>query len=144
MPSDNRLLLLLPLALAACLLVWLAVRLLLRFRVTAKDKERRRRLRLSETGRLHSGWLTDVEDGLIHYKYELHGVSYECSQDISSLGNIVPADSSRIAGPVTIKYFVRNPGNSIVISEKWSGLRIRDTAPDIPIPKGESANEEIA
>lgn len=142
MGSDNRLLALL--ALVACLLIAVAVKIVLHIRITPGDRERRRRLKLSETGRLHSGLLTDVQDNLIHYNYELHGVSYECSQDISALRELVPADSARIAGPVTLKYFVRNPGNSIVISEKWSGLRIRDAAPDIPVSKGQSANEEIA
>lgn len=140
--SDNRLLALL--ALLACLLIAAAVKIVLKIRISPADRERRRRLMLSASGRLHSGVLSDVQDNLIHYNYELHGVSYECSQDISTLRELVPADSSRIAGPVTLKYFVRNPGNSIVISEKWSGLRIRDAAPDIPVSKGQSANEEIA
>lgn len=134
--SDNRLLALL--AVSACVLVAAAAKIVLHIRISPGDRERRRRLKLSEGGRLHSGVLTDVHDNLIHYNYELHGVSYECSQDISGLRAFVPPDSSRIVGPVTLKYFVRNPGNSIVISEKWSGLRIRDAAPDISVPKGES------
>lgn len=135
---------LVPLAVAACLLIAAAARILLHIRVSPADRERRRRLKLSEGGRLHSGLLTDVQDGLIHYCYELHGVSYECSQDISAIAGRVPEDSARIVGPVTLKYFVRNPGNSIVVSEKWSGLRIREAVPETPVSKGNPANEEIA
>jgi hypothetical protein len=137
--SDKRLLP--PLALAACLLAVLAWKIIFRLRVSPGDRERRRRLQLGETGRLHSGLVTDLQDDLILYSYELHGVSYTCSQDISSLRDRVPADSARIVGPVTLKYFVRNPANSIVISERWSGLRIRDAVPGIPLPKGDGMNE---
>jgi hypothetical protein len=31
-------------------------------------------------------------------------------------------------GPVSVKYDPRNPANSIVVSEEWSGLRLGKTS----------------
>jgi hypothetical protein len=33
--------------------------------------------------------------------------------------------SAALAGPAIVKYIPRNPANSIVICEEWSGLRAR-------------------
>jgi hypothetical protein len=45
----------------------------------------------------------------------------------------VPADASLIFGQVTLKYLPRDPGNSILVCESWSGLRIRPKTADDPI-----------
>jgi hypothetical protein len=87
--------------------------------------------------------LMEAEGSILHYTYSVSGVDYNASQDISGLSNLVPRDAALIIGPVTLKYLVRNPANSIVICETWSGLRIR--APKSIQPEKESvSNEESA
>jgi hypothetical protein len=113
------------LALASAGLVALAAWIAWSRRAGPVERERRRRQRLNTMGRLFDGLLTDREGDLVHYAYQIHGVSYTASQDISALRDRVPDDASRIVGPVTLKYWVRNPANSIVICEDWSGLRVR-------------------
>lgn len=113
------------LAIAACLLVAILFAVVFRLRVTAEEKERRRRTRLNLLGRMGDGTLTDVQGDSVYYSYSVHGVDYVTSQDISSLRHMIPADADLLIGPVTLKYLVRNPANSIVVCEHWSGLRIR-------------------
>lgn len=57
------------------------------------------------------------------YKYEIGGVVYECSQDISTLRDYVRSEDLRLSFPCSVRYDVRRPENSIVIAENWSGLR---------------------
>jgi hypothetical protein len=52
-------------------------------------------------------------------------VAYSTGQDISELRELLPADPERLIGPVTLKYSPKNPANSIVLCERWSGLRVR-------------------
>lgn len=99
-----------------------------RVRRTPAQKERRRRKSLYELGRMGDGLLTDVKENTVYYSYSVNGVDYNTSQDVAELRNMVPADESLIIGPVTLKYLARNPGNSIVVCEEWSGLRIRSRA----------------
>lgn len=95
------------------------------WRRSPEQRERRRRRSIYEMGRMGDGMLTDVRDNVIYYSYSVNGVDYNTSQDATALRNMVPADESLIIGPVTLKYMARNPGNSIVVCEDWSGLRIR-------------------
>jgi hypothetical protein len=113
------------LAVLAGLILLALLSVMMRSRMTPTDRERRRRRRIYTMGRMGDGWLTDVEGDMICYSYSVNGVDYNTSQDVSALRNLVPADSSLIIGPVTFKYLVRDPGNSIVVCEEWSGLRIR-------------------
>ena len=105
---------------------------LLRRRVTLEERERRRRLYVNVRGRITDAVITDVHTvqassgataHLLHYSYDLHGVSYSAAQDITALLAHIPGDPRRIAGPASVKYLPRNPSNSIVICEQWSGLR---------------------
>jgi hypothetical protein len=100
----------------------LAVRILLKRRLTPAEKERRRRLAVQGRGRTVEGTITDAGAGIVHYGYELRGVAYSASQDISALVERIPGDPSRLVGPVSVKYEPNNPANSIVLSEEWSGL----------------------
>jgi hypothetical protein len=105
----------------------LAVLILLRLRVSPAEKERRRRLKLNILGRMGDGVLTDVQDGSLYYSYSVSGVTYTTAQDA---GSLLPPGARALIGPVTLKYLVRNPANSIVICENWSGLRlVSDAAP---------------
>jgi len=78
-------------------------------------------------GYLLDGFQTTGADGstrdLLVYQYEISGVSYECSQDITALSEVVNAAEVKLGMPCTIRYMPGNPGNSILISEQWSGLR---------------------
>jgi hypothetical protein len=101
-------------------------------RKTPEQLERERRLRISENGRITDGAVIDVNEmnvnggdeiQLLVYRYAVAGVSYEASQDVTSLRHRVDLHSCRSGLMTSIKYDPTNPGNSIVIAENWSGLR---------------------
>ena len=114
------------LAAAAAALMALAVRIMSRFRRDPREREKRRRLSVNLHGRLADGNITEVSDNAIFYTYSVGGVIYAASQDISELRASIPFDLEKLVGcPVTVKYVSRNPANSIVLCEEWSGLRGR-------------------
>lgn len=108
--------------LAGAALLALAGWIVYRRRLTPQEKERRRRMALNRWQRTVEGLVLDAGADLIHYQYELRGVAYSASQDISTLRHLLPEDPARLAGPVNVKYDPRNPANSIVLCEEWSGL----------------------
>lgn len=130
MNGDLRLYSLLALASAGFLVVatsWARSR-----RKTPDQREHERRMRITEIGRITDGTVIDVNEmqsngagelQLLIYHYDVAGVSYEASQDVSSLRHMVDLHSCRSGLMTSIKYDPSNPGNSIVISENWSGLR---------------------
>jgi hypothetical protein len=111
--------------------VLLTVYGLMRRRRTPDDIERERREFLNRVGRITDGNVLDVQettaDGknlqLIIYQYEIAGVEYNCSQDVTLLRHWVNLHSCRLGLPTSVKYDPQNPGNSIIISENWIGLR---------------------
>ena len=83
-------------------------------------------------GRITDGTVLDVHEApgehcvtqqLLVYRYDVAGVSYEASQDVTHLRHLVDLHSCRIGLPASVKYDAQNPGNSIVIAEGWTGLR---------------------
>jgi len=110
----------------AALALWIARRM----RATPEKRERLRRLSIHTTGRLGDAFLTAVDENLLHYTYKVRGVQYEASQDISALRDRLPADPDRMIGMVGMKYLSKNPANSILICEEWSGLREPSRRPD--------------
>lgn len=103
-----------------------------RHRKTPEQRERERRLRISEQGRITDGTVIDVSEmklngsgelQLLIYQYDVAGVSYEASQDVTHLRHMVDLHTCRVGLPASIKYDPANPGNSIVVAETWSGLR---------------------
>jgi len=101
-------------------------------RKTHDQREMERRQRLSLRGRITDGNLLDVQeysnDGqppvqLLIYSYDVAGVSYECSQDITHLSSRVDMHTCKVGVPASVKYDPQNPGDSIVVAEAWSGLR---------------------
>lgn len=102
-------------------------------RKTPDQLEQERRLRISEIGRITDGTVTDVNEltpkpgspemQLLIYQYDVAGVSYEASQDVTSLRHRIDLHSCRSGLMTSIKYDPANPGNSIVIAENWNGLR---------------------
>ena len=108
--------------------VWM----LLRKRPSSEELETARRQLLTQSGRLVDGTLLDVceipaEDGrkltMLLYGYRIGGVDYECTQDVTSLQNVVDVTAVRAGFPCSVRYQNGNPQNSIVVSERWSGLR---------------------
>ncbi|MGA2577552.1 MAG: hypothetical protein ABSH24_16145 [Bryobacteraceae bacterium] len=104
------------------LLVTIGVRAWLRSRISSDERERRRRLMLLSTGKMGDANLLEIRDGLLFYSYAVRGVEYTASQDVSSLTSFVP-DGVASLGSICVKYDPRNPANSIVLAEEWSGLR---------------------
>jgi hypothetical protein len=107
-----------------------------RKRPTPDEIERERRQSLVNYGRIVDGMLLDgfqisneegeVKDMLL-YEYEISGVSYQCSQDITVLAaspdSILDPARIKIGMPCSIRYQPGSPENSILVSERWSGLR---------------------
>jgi hypothetical protein len=112
-------------------------------RPSAEQIERERRLELVKAGRIIDGTVIDISDlsevesdhpgglQLILYKYEIAGVVYECSQDVSALKNFVDIHECRLGFPCSVRYDPHQPSNSIVVAENWSGLR--ETATPFPM-----------
>lgn len=107
---------------------WLA----LRKRPTAEELERARRDLLVQSGRIVDGMLLDVcdvdgQDGhkltMLLFSYRIGGVDYECSQDITSLAEVVDTKQVQLGFPCSVRYQPGNPQNSIVVAETWTGLR---------------------
>jgi len=101
-------------------------------RKTPEQRERERRMRISQSGRITDGTVIDVAEmklkeadlQLLIFQYDVAGVSYETSQDITGLQHLVDVHNCRVGLPASIKYDPANPGNSIVVAEDWSGLRM--------------------
>jgi len=100
-----------------------AVFILFKIRVTPPEKEKRRRLMVNRIGRMSDAMLTCFQDGALHYTYSVNGVDYDASQDVTTLLDRIPAEPANLIGNVTLKYSARNPANSILVCEQWSGLR---------------------
>ncbi len=117
---------------AALVLLAIVIGIIARWRRPAPDEiERRRREKLTADGRITDGVIVDArtlngEDSVsptpevLVYSYRLAGVTYNCAQDVSRLADRV--SGFRLDQPVQIRYDPRNPGNSILLSESWSGL----------------------
>lgn len=91
-------------------------------RITPQERERQRRAALVRTGKISDATLAEVRDDLLIYSYAVRGVEYTATQDVSMLKELLPVDLVAI-GPVSVKYDPRNPANSIVVAEQWSGVR---------------------
>jgi hypothetical protein len=103
-----------------------------RKRPSAEEVEIARRQFLTQLGRLVDGTLLEVcevptADGrtlhMLHYEYRIGGVDYECTQDASGMQDVVDVATVQAGFPCSVRYQPGNPQNSIVVSEKWSGLR---------------------
>ena len=111
----------------------LAAYLLLRRKAKGHDEvERDRREWLDRVGRITDGTVIDVQqmqpDGqkpatFLIFQYDVAGVSYEASQDVTYLRQLINLQSCRLGLPTSVRYDPQNPGNSIVVSERWMGLR---------------------
>jgi hypothetical protein len=93
--------------------------------LTPEEAERRRRDGLLGGGKIGDCEITDVDGSIISYTYSVSGVIYSVAQDASALARRLPEDRMRMVGPASVRYDTRNPFNSMVICEAWSGIRVR-------------------
>jgi hypothetical protein len=126
---------------------------LTRRKPTAEEIERERRDLLASIGRITDGTIMDTlmaeadgadsdesatsdPDGraprIIVYNYRIAGVTYECAQDVTTLAEYVRGVRSDL--PIQVRYEPHNPGNSIIVAESWSGLRLISSNPFHPDP----------
>lgn len=75
-----------------------------------------------QTGQLVDAEIVDVEGIIAVYSYAVAGVNYTVSQDLAVFEAQLPEDRMTLVGPALAKYIPRNPANSILICEQWSGL----------------------
>jgi len=120
------------LLLAGLAAVFAAYLLFGRKKKSAAEIERERRDWLNQIGRITDGTVIDVQEvtpnghgpaTMLIFQYDVGGVSYEASQDVTYLRQWVNLHSCRLGVPTSVRYDPQNPGNSIVVSEKWMGLR---------------------
>jgi hypothetical protein len=114
-------------ALAGVLVVLIAMigyRAWQRSRVTPEERERLRRDALVAIGKMGDATLMEVREDVLLYSYDVRGIEYTASQDIALLKQYMPSDLSALAS-VSVKYDARNPANSIILAEHWTGLRTR-------------------
>src|SRR3954467_14475835 len=97
--------------------------ILMRRRKNPQERERLRRLAVNQYGRMGDAMITEASDGIVYYSYSIRGVEYEASQDISMLRDRIDVEIETLVGPVTLKFMPRNPFNSIILCEEWSGIR---------------------
>ncbi|MGH9499914.1 MAG: DUF3592 domain-containing protein [Terriglobales bacterium] len=120
------------LVVASCGALFAAYLLLRRKPKSPDDLERERRQWLDRIGRITDGTVIDVQEiprdeqrqsVLLIFHYDVAGVSYEASQDVTYLRQFINLHSCRLGLPTSVRYDPQNPGNSIVVSERWMGLR---------------------
>lgn len=125
MPPNGQLAILAGFALALMALgVWIALRV---SQGNPEKREKRRRLHVHRQGRLGDALIVEASDTLLYYTYSVHGVEYHASQEIAALRDLLPAEPGRLIGVANLKYSPKNPANSILICEEWSGLRVKGT-----------------
>src|SRR3974377_1449998 len=95
-----------------------------RSRVSPEARERQRRAALVAHGKMGDATVLEIRGDLLLYSYAVRGVAYTASQDLSALQSHLPTDLTAVGGPVLVRYDARNPANSIVLAEEWSGLRV--------------------
>lgn len=106
---------------------WVWAKFKRRRRKDPAELERLRRLDVNRRGRISTGRIVELietEDGrpaprLVVYTYEVAGVTYEAAQDVSGLA----AGGQYLPGQIaSVKYDPKQPANSIIACEGWSGI----------------------
>jgi hypothetical protein len=105
-------------------------------RKSAEERERLRREHLVLHGRIIDGSVLDWSEqpnssdlGTLMFRYYISGVSYECAQDLTFLKGTALIDATCLGRPASVRYDPKNPANSIIIAEGWSGLQHPHAAP---------------
>jgi hypothetical protein len=124
-----------------------------RRKLSPEEIEKMRRDKLSSTGRITDGSITEthwIDPGnpegplttptVLIYRYMIGGVTYECAQDVSAMPELVR--HVRVDLPVQVRFDQRRPGDSIVVAESWSGLRLGATDREVgPEPTADGADQ---
>jgi hypothetical protein len=105
----------------------LGIRAWMQSRISPEQRERRRRAAILACGKMGDATLLEVRGDLLVYSYDVRGVEYTASQDIGALHKYMPPDLSAAVGHIFVKYDPKNPANSIVLAEQWSGLVVKGT-----------------
>ena len=108
---------------AAIGLIALAVWIALKVHGSPEKREKRRRLAVNRQGRLGDAMISEATEHALYYFYSVRGVHYTASQDVSTLRAYLPANPDKLIGVAGLKYSSKNPANSILVCEEWSGLR---------------------
>lgn len=94
------------------------------------ELERQRRSWLGLTGRIVAGEVTGLIEPegentalLLVYRYDIAGVTYEVSQDVSMLPAVASQAPHLVGKGISVKYDMKHPSNSIATCEAWSGIR---------------------
>lgn len=95
-------------------------------RLSPQERERLRRAALVAHGKMGDARLVEIRDQHLFYAYTVRGVEYTASQDVGALLDFMPAELP-LLGAVAVRYDARNPANSIVLAEQWSGLRLGES-----------------
>ena len=110
---------------AAGLAVWWT----LAHRKSAEEIERERRNHLVLHGRIIDGtvldWTEQPDTGdlrTLHYRYDIGGVTYQCAQELTALKDMAKVDAACLGMPASVRYDPKNPTNSIIVAETWSGI----------------------
>jgi hypothetical protein len=111
------------LALVASILLAAGAWIIFQRRNTPERRELKRRFFVNRDGRVGDALLLEAGSDSLVYQYQVNGVVYSASQDVQTLASYLPEQPDRLIGPVNIKYLVRNPANSIIVCEHWSGIR---------------------
>jgi len=104
-------------------------------RVTPEERERRRRVALVARGKMGDATITELRGELVFYSYDVRGVEYIASQDLTLLRDFIPADLSVLIGSVSVRYDPKNPANSIILAEDWTGLRVHGKIEEFKSPR---------
>ena len=104
-------------------LIALAVWIALKVHGSPEKREKRRRLAVNRQGRLGDAMISEATENTLYYFYSVRGVHYTASQDVSTLREYLPANHDKLIGVAGLKYSSKNPANSILVCEEWSGLR---------------------
>jgi hypothetical protein len=110
------------LGIAVLVVAGISVVAVFRRKPSTEEMERKRRLYISRTGRMVDGSIVDVQGDVLFYSYDVRGVGYTASQDVGWARDTMPIDPHNLLGPITVKYSLQNPADSIVACEEWSGL----------------------
>lgn len=144
-------------AFGAAVLLALAITVLLakhwRRQNDPDDRERERRLSVNQFGRITSGEVVDIVDKelapngvlrrYIHYRYSVGTVEFAASQDVTMIADLVGDDPRGVVGPVAVKHHQKNPYNSIIICEDWSGLERSRVAADGAASRAEQLRDAV-
>ena len=99
-------------------------------------EERRRRLHLNQIGRIPDGTVIDVQEitpnghpaaTMLIFQYDVGGVSYEASQDVTYLRQWVNLHSCRLGLPTSVRYDPQNGAAHLAVS--GTGTLVYSPAP---------------